>query len=109
MTHTQIIEAAQLTVQLYKLISQQDIYRKFLMTAQKIEDGTLEVSEAHEYIEEDETYFNLTNNQISLLRAEIISLTRGRTHDEELAMWREERRLIGMALEGLREFNSNLL
>ena len=109
MTRAQILEAAQLTVKLYKYNSELEIYRQYLMSSVKMNDGLLEPSEAHEYIMEDETYFTETNKLIAGLRAQIITLTRGRTHDEELAMWREERRLIGMSLEGLREFNSNLL
>ena len=109
MTRAQILEAAQLTVKLYKYNSELEIYRQYLMSSVKMDAGLLEPSEAHEYIMEDETYFSETNKLIAGLRAQIITLTRGRTHDEELAMWREERRIIGMPLEGLREFNSSLL
>lgn len=109
MTQAQIKVAAQLTVSLYKCIAEQENYRKFLMTSVKMDDGLIPFEEAGEFIREDESYLTQSNTHISNLRAQIISLTHGRSREEELAMWQEERRLVGTCLEKLREFNSTIV
>lgn len=108
MTSAQIKLAAQLTVSLYKAISEQENYRKFLMTSVKMEEGVIPFEEAYEFIQEDEAYLTQSNTLISNLRAQIVSLTHGRSRDEELAMWQEERRITGVCLEKMRELNATL-
>ena len=109
MTQAQIKMAAQLTVSLYKCIAEQENYRKFLMTSVKMEEGVVDPSESYEFIQEDEAYLTASNHHIANLRAQIVSLTHGRSREEELAMWQEERRLVGTCLEKLREFNSTIV
>lgn len=109
MTQAQIKTAAQLTVALYKCIAEQENYRKFLMTSVKMDDGLVPFEEASEFIQEDEAYLTASNHHIANLRAQIVSLTHGRSREEELAMWQEERRLVGTCLEKLREFNSQIV
>lgn len=111
MTQAQIKMAAQLTVSLYKCIAEQENYRKFLMTSVKMEEGLLNPSDpdTFDFIKEDEAYLTASNSHIANLRSQIISLTYGRSREEELAMWQEERRLVGTCLEKLREFNSTIV
>ena len=111
MTQAQITQAARLTVSLYKCIAEQENYRKFLMTSVKMEEGVLDPSDSDtfDFIKEDEAYLTESNHHIANLRSQIISLTYGRSRDEELAMWQEERRLVGTCLEKLREFNSQIV
>ena len=111
MTPTQIRTAAQLTVSLYKVISEQENYRKFLMTSVKMEEGVLDPSDSDtfDFIKEDEAYLTESNHLIANLRSQIVSLTHGRSREEELAMWQEERRLVGTCLEKLRELNSTIV
>lgn len=109
MTQAQITQAARLTVSLYKCIAEQENYRKFLMTSVKMDDGLIPFDEAADFIREDEAYLTESNSHIANLRAQIVSLTHGRSREEELAMWQEERRLVGTCLEKLREFNSTIV
>ena len=109
MTQAQIKTAATLTVSLYKCIAEQENYRKFLMTSVKMEEGLVPYEEAGEFIREDEAYLTQSNHHIANLRAQIVSLTHGRSREEELAMWQEERRLVGTCLEKLRELNSTIV
>ena len=111
MTSAQIRTAAQLTVSLYKCIAEQENYRKFLMTSVKTQDGVISYDDDRigDFIREDEAYLTQSNHHIANLRAQIVSLTHGRSREEELAMWQEERRLVGTCLERLREFNSQIV
>lgn len=108
MTDAQVKRAAILTVQLYKLTNEREIYQKYLMTSTMMEDGQIDPMDAADLIDEDRAYLKWSNDQIGPIRSELITLTRGRSREEEYAMWVEERRLISTSIEKLKELNHDI-